>query len=169
MSTAILILTIVHVAISLVAIVTGLVTLFGMLSATRMDRMTAWFLSMTVATSVTGFFFPFNGFTPALGFGIISLLVLPVAIYARYNRRMLSRWRVVYIITAMFALYLNTFVLVVQSFLKVAFLHDLAPQQNEPPFAIAQLLVLVAFIVLTVLACLRFRIALPSPRRPAAA
>jgi hypothetical protein len=149
--------TLVHVVISLIAILAGLVVAYGLLNAKRYDEVNAVFLLMTVATSVTGFFFPFHGVTPGIKVGIISLVVLAVAILARYTYHLSGAWRRVYAITAMLALYLNVFVLVVQSFEKVPALHALAPTQKEPPFFIAQLVVLVIFIVLTVLASRKFR------------
>jgi hypothetical protein len=152
--------TIIHTLISLVGIFTGLVVLFGMLAAKRLDGWTKWFLITTVATSVTGFFFPFHGLTPAHGVGIISLLVLAVAIYARYPRQLADRWRWIYVVTAVIALYLNVFVGVVQAFLKVPALKEMAPTQTELPFKLAQLVVLALFIVLGIVAAIRFR---PAP------
>ena len=102
--------TFIHVLISLVGIFTGLVVLFGLLAGKRLDGWTKWFLITTVATSVTGFFFPFHGFTPAIGVGIISLLVLAMAIYAHYLRHLIGHWRWIYVVTAVIALYLNVFV-----------------------------------------------------------
>jgi hypothetical protein len=150
----------VHVAISLVAILSGLVVLFGLLTRRRLDHWTSFFLLTTVATSVTGFFFPFHGFTPAIGVGIVSLVVLAVAIFARYPRRLAGAWRWIYVISATLALYLNVFVLIVQSFQKVPALKALAPTQSEPPFLVAQLLALILFVVLGILAAIKFR---PAP------
>jgi hypothetical protein len=152
--------TIVHVLISLVGIFTGLVVLFGLLGGKRLDGWTKWFLITTVLTSVTGFFFPFHGFTPAHGVGIVSLLVFAVAIYARYPRQLAGHWRWIYVVTAVIALYLNVFVGVVQAFLKVPALHALAPTQTEPPFKLTQLAVLALFIVFAIAAAIRFR---PAP------
>lgn len=149
--------TLVHVVISLIAILAGLVAAYGLLNAKRYDEVNALFLLMTVATSVTGFFFPFHGVTPAIKLGVISLIVLTFAILARYAFHLSGSWRRVYAITAMLALYLNVFVLVVQSFEKVPALHALAPTQKEPPFAIAQIVVLVLFLVLTVFAAKKSR------------
>jgi len=145
----------VHVAISLIAIVTGLVVMFGLLARNRLDRWTALFLLFTVATSLTGCFFPFHGFTPAIGVGIISMLVLALAIFARYGRHLAGAWRWIYVITAMVALYLNVFVLIVQSFQKISLLKALAPTQSEPPFLFTQLIALTLFIVLTIVAAIR--------------
>jgi hypothetical protein len=122
-----------------------------------MDNWTALFLATTVATSVTGFGFPFTHLLPSHILGIISLIALAIAILARYSRHLVGAWRKIYVISAVIALYLNVFVLVVQGFEKVPALHALAPTQKEPPFAIAQLLVMLLFIVLTVFAAKRFR------------
>jgi hypothetical protein len=151
-------LTIAHVVISLVGLATGFVVIWGLLTGRRLDGWTALFLGFTVATSVTGFvFFPIKGVTPGIVLGVISLVVLAVSIYARYARHMAGPWRPIYIITAVIAQYLNYFVLIVQSFMKVPALHDLAPTQSEPPFAIAQLVALVAFVVLGVFSAIKFR------------
>ena len=147
----------VHVVISLIAILAGLVVAFGMLAAKRLDSWTAFFLLTTALTSVTGFFFPFHGFSPAIGVGIFSLVVLAIAIFARYSRKLAGAWRWIYSVTAMLVLYLNVFVLIVQLFQKVAALKALAPTQSEPPFMVAQLAALVIFAVLTILAAIRFR------------
>lgn len=147
----------VHVVISLVGILSGLVVMFGMLTSKRLDRWTAVFLVSTVATSLTGFGFPFKQLLPSHIVGLLSLIVLTVAITARYSQRMRARWRATYVITAAIALYFNVFVLVVQSFEKAPALHALAPTQKEPPFAISQLIVLVLFVVLTIAAVRRFR------------
>jgi hypothetical protein len=146
-----------HVVISLVGIVTGLIVLYGLLKSSRMDGWTFIFLLTTVLTSVTGFLFPFNGFTPAIGFGILSMIVLVAAIAARYAFHLAGAWRWVYVVGAVIALYLNCFVLVVQSFLKVPALNALAPTGSEPPFAITQGLVLVFFLITGFLAVRRFR------------
>jgi hypothetical protein len=157
MSIGLAVFTLIHVAISLVAIGAGFVVLFGLLNAKRLDGWTATFLATTVATSVTGFFFPVHHFMPSHAVGIVSLLVLSLAIAARYRRNLVGAWRLVYVISTMVSLYLNVFVLVAQLFMKVAVLKSLAPTGSEPPFAITQLAVLSLFIVLTVLAAVRFR------------
>ena len=150
-------LTLIHVAISLIAILSGIVVLVGLTGGHRLDGWTAVFLSMTIATSVTGFFFPFHGVTPGIVIGVLSLFVLAITVVARYPRQMAGAWRKTYVITAATALYFNVFVLIVQSFQKIPALKELAPTQSEPPFAVTQLTVLVAFIVLTVLAVKNFR------------
>ena len=132
-----------HVAISLIGIVSGLVVLYGMLGATGW---TALFLATTVLTSVTGFMFPATTVTPAAIFGAISLAVLAVALLALYVFQANGAWRWIYVVTALFALYLNVFVLVVQAFQKIAFLHSLAPNGSEPPFLVAQTIVLLTFL-----------------------
>jgi hypothetical protein len=149
--------TIIHVAISLVAIASGFIVVFGLISAKRLDGWTAFFLATTILTSVTGFGFPIVGVTPGIVLGVISLVVLAVALYARYARHLTGIWRPIFVITAVIAFYLNFFVLIVQSFQKVPTLKALAPTQSELPFAIAQLVALAAFINLGYLATTRFR------------
>jgi len=150
--------TLVHVLISLAGIFSGFVVLFGLLTRKQLDGWTLLFLATTVATSVTGFFFPFRGFTPAHAVGIISLIVLAIALYARYSRDLSGAWRKTYVFTAMLSLYLNLFVAIVQAFQKVPALKDLAPTQTEPPFKLTQLAVLMLFVALTIVAAIRFRI-----------
>jgi hypothetical protein len=112
--------TLLHVLISLVGIGSGLVVMYGFLNSKRLDRWTAVFLATTVATSVTGFLFPFHQLLPSHEVGILSLIVLTIAITARYGLRMSGAWRPIYVVSAAVALYLNVFVLVVQSFEKVS-------------------------------------------------
>ena len=149
--------TLVHVLISLVGIASGLVVLFGLVTAKRLEGWTALFLATTVATSVTGFGFPFEHLLPSHVVGVISLAVLAVAIAARYAFHMRGGWRHVYVVTAILALYLNVFVGVVQSFLKIPALRALAPKQTEPPFVVSQGVVLLLFVVLAIVAAIRFR------------
>ncbi len=150
-------LTSVHVAISLVGIFSGLVVAYGLLVARRLDGWTALFLTTTVATSVTGFFFPFKGVTPGDVIGVISLVVLAVAIVARYSKQLAGGWRRLYAVSAVLALYLNVFVLIVQLFEKVPTLKALAPTQKEAPFVVSQLVVVALFVALAVAAAKRFR------------
>jgi hypothetical protein len=147
--------TLVHVALSLIGIASGLLVVMGLLVGKPLDGLTTLFLTTTVATSVTGYGFPATHLLPSHVVGAISLVVLAFAIYARYSRKLAGRWRTTYIACAVAALYLNVFVLVVQLFLKVPSLHALAPTQSEPPFGIAQLVVLAAFILLGALAVRR--------------
>lgn len=149
--------TLVHILISLVGIASGFGVLAGFLAAKLFPRWTAVFLTTTVLTSVTGFFFPFRGFTPALAVGVLSLVLLAVAGYGLYSRRLAGGWRKAFVITTVVALYLNTFVLVVQLFQKMPVLVEIAPTQTEPPFAVSQAAVLAAFIWLGVVATKRFR------------
>lgn len=146
-----------HVAISLVAIISGLAALVGMLRARRLPGWTALFLASTVLTSVTGFMFPINGLTPAMIIGLISIVILAVALMALYLKNLDGAWRWIYVVTALTALYFNVFVLIVQSFQKVPALQKLAPTQSEPPFLIAQGVVLFAFLVLGTQAARKFR------------
>jgi uncharacterized membrane protein SirB2 len=148
--------TLVHVALSLVGILTGLVVLFGMFSSKKLPTSTALFLATTVLTSATGFFFPRDHVLPAHIVGVISLVVLAVAIFALYERQLAGSWRWIYVAGAVLALYLNVFVGVVQAFQKLPFLASLAPTQSEPPFVVAQVVVLVIFIALGVLALRSF-------------
>lgn len=150
-------LTFVHVAISLVAIALGIPVVARMIDPGRLTRLTAYFLAFTIATTGTGFLFPFLGVTPAFATGLISSAVLAVALYALFVRRLAGIWRAVYVVSAMIAFYLNVFVLVVQAFQKIGPLNALAPTGSEPPFAIAQGIVLLAFVWLTWRALKRFR------------
>ncbi len=150
-----------HVIISLIGIVAGLVVLFGMLSSSRMQGWTALFLATTILTSVTGFFFPFTKLLPSHIVGIISLIVLAIALLAYYVKRLAGGWRWIYVATAVLALYLNVFVAVVQAFAKLPALKQLAPTQSEAPFVIAQGIVLGLFVALLVGAVRTFH-----PERP---
>ncbi len=149
--------TFVHVVISLIGIGSGFVVIYGLLIGKRLDAWTALFLVTTAATSVTGFGFPFEHLLPSHKVGIISLVILAIVIPARYMFRLTGVWRPIYVIGAAMALYLNVFVLVVQMFLKIPALHALAPTGKEPPFLIAQIVVLAFFVVLTIAATKRFR------------
>jgi hypothetical protein len=149
--------TILHTAISLIGIVSGLVVLVGMLRARRLPGWTALFLATTVLTSVTGFMFPINGLTPAIVVGVISIVILAIALMALYVKHLSGAWRWIYVVTALTALYFNVFVLIVQSFQKVPVLQKLAQTQSESPFLIAQGVTLVAFLILGTLAARRFR------------
>jgi len=150
--------TLLHVLISLAGIGSGLVVLYGLITGKRLNGWTAVFLTTTALTSISAFGFPFDHLLPSHKVGIISLVVLAATILARYLFHMEESWRSVYVIGSALALYLNVFVLVVQSFMKVPALKALAPTQKEPPFLVAQLAVSLAFIWLTILAAKRFRI-----------
>jgi uncharacterized membrane protein SirB2 len=146
----------VHVIISLIGIASGFVVLFGFLNANRSHAWTVLFLTTTVLTSVSGFFFPTATILPSQIVGVISLIAMAMAIFALYRSHLAGAWRWVYVASAVFALYLNVFVGVVQSFQKLAFLKPLAPTQSEAPFLIAQLVVMGLFVLLGVLAVKRF-------------
>jgi hypothetical protein len=148
--------TIIHTLISLVAIVTGFVVLFGLLAGQRLSGWTKWFLIAAVATTVTGFFFPFHSLTPAFKLGIISAFVLAITIYSRYPGRLAGAWRWIYVVGAVISLYFNVFVLVVQSFEKIPALHAIAPTQTEQPFKLTQLIALAVFVLLGIVAVIRF-------------
>ena len=152
------ILTFVHVLLSLVGILAGFVVMSGFLAAKQIHGWTTVFIWTTVATSVTGFLFPFHKLLPSHVLGILSLVALAVAIVARYARQMAGTWRSIYVVSAVLALYFNVFVLVAQTFLKVPAAHALAPTGKEPPFLVVQLIVMAIFIVLGILAVKRFRI-----------
>jgi hypothetical protein len=145
-----------HVIISLIAIAAGLVVLFGWLAGKRLDGWAFVFLLFTILTSLTGFGFPFERVTPGIVVGAMSLVVLLLAVLALYLFRLAGAWRWIYVITAMVALWFNVFVLIVQSFGKIDALKALAPTQSEPPFLIAQLVVLAAMVALTVVAVRKF-------------
>ena len=149
--------TLLHVVITLVAIGSGLIVVGGMFASHKLPGTTAIFLLTTALTSVTGFLFPVHGFTPALGVGTLACLILLIALFALYKEHLVGAWRWIYVITAVASLYLNVFVLVVQSFVKVPALTALAPTQSEPPFAITQAVVLAIFILIGLIAVVKFR------------
>jgi hypothetical protein len=149
--------TLVHVILSLIGIVAGIVVLIGMLGSKRLAGWTALFLATTVLTSVTGFFFPVAHLLPSHIVGIISLVLLAVATFALYGGHLSGVWRPIYTVTATLALYLNVFVMIVQSFLKVPLLKAWAPTQTEPAFLVAQGAAFLLFLALTVLTTAKFR------------
>jgi len=159
--------TLVHVVISVIAILSGFVVVFGMLGGKLLNGSTALFLITAVVTSVTALMFPFEKVTPGIILGCISLVVLAIAIAARYAFHMTGAWRSVYAVLATLALYLNCFVLVAQAFEKVPALHTLAPTQSETPFLVTELVVLAAFVVLGTLATKRFSRAAPGAKAAA--
>lgn len=148
--------TLLHVVISLIGIVTGVFALAGMLRNEAPGWMTHVFLITTALTTITGFLFPITAFTPALGVGVISSVLLLAAFLALYGLRLAGPWRWIYVVTATAAFYLNCFVLVVQAFQKVPALSDIAPTQSEPPFAIAQGALLIVLLWLGWRALKRF-------------
>jgi hypothetical protein len=146
-----------HVVISLIGIASGLIVLYGLVTSRPFAGWTALFLVTTILTSATGFPLPPFGFDPPRVIGVLSLVLLAAAVAGLYFFHLAGAWRWIYTVTAVAALYLNTFVAVVQSFQKLSFLQPLAPTQSEPPFIVAQVVVLVAFIALGALAVIRFR------------
>jgi hypothetical protein len=148
--------TLLHVVLSLIGIVFGLLALAELIANRSSSLVTAIFLGFTIGTSVTGFLFP-GPMDPARIVGIISLVALGIALIARYGRRLAHRWRLVYVVTAVLALYLNVFVAIVQAFQKFPALHARAPTGSEPPFVVVQSLVLVVFVALGFAAARRFR------------
>jgi hypothetical protein len=151
--------TTVHVIISLIAIVSGILVMFGILGSNRMPGMTAIFLLFTILTSVTGFLFPFDKLLPSHMIGILSLVLLAIACIALYGMQLSGAWRWIYALTAMMSLYLNIFVLIIQGFLKVPVLTALAPGNppSGPAFAVVQGVVLVFFVIVIIGAIRRFR------------
>ena len=147
-----------HVVISLLGILAGFVVMAGMIMANPLDHWTAFFLITTIATSVTGFFFPVERLMPAHVVGVLSLVILALAVYARYPAHLAGSWRWIYVAAAVAAQYLNVFVLVVQMFQKIPSLKLLAPTQKERPFQLAQGAVLVVSVAWGVLAGLRFHV-----------
>lgn len=147
----------VHTLLSLLGIASGFVVLFfGLLASRKPGGATAFFLLTTVLTSVTGFFLPADRVLPSHIVGVISLIVLAIALLALYRFRLTGSWRRTYVITAVISLYLNFFVLIAQGFQKVPALHTFAPTQTEPPFVIAQVIALIFFLVVGTLAVKRF-------------
>jgi hypothetical protein len=146
-----------HVYISLIAIGAGFIVVYAMIAAKRVPLLTAVFLFMTALTSLTGFLFPFKGVTPAIVLGLLSLVVIVIAMIARRRSQTSGIWRGTYVISSILALYFNFFVLIVQSFQKIPSLHALAPTQTELPFKLAQLVTLIVVIVVTVLAFKKYR------------
>ena len=151
--------TILHVVISLIGIVSGLVVLVGLFKSQSQPGITALFLLSTILTNATGFMFPVEKLLPSHVIAIISLVLLAIACFALYGMKASGAWRSIYVVAAITSLYLNVFVLVIQSFLKISLLHELAPSvpPSGPPFAVTQGLVLVLFVAAIVAAIRRFR------------
>jgi hypothetical protein len=138
--------TLIHVVLSLVGIIAGLIVAGGLVAGKRLDGWTGVFLVSTVLTNVSGFGFPFVSLLPSHIIGVLSLVVLAVVIVARYLKHLAGVWRGVYVVGAVLALYLNVFVLLAQLFLRLPALIVAAPTQKEPPFLVTQLIVLALFI-----------------------
>jgi hypothetical protein len=159
MTSGLAIFALIHVVISVIGIASGLVVAGGLVAGKRLDGWTGLFLVTTVATSVTGFGFPFEHFLPSHAVAILSLVVLPIVIVARYVKHLGGAWRGIYVAGAVFALYLNVFVLFAQLFLRLPALVVAAPTGKEPPFLITQLVVLALFVWLGRAAMKGFRAA----------
>jgi hypothetical protein len=145
-----------HVFLSLVGLATGMFIIFGLVTSRRLSILTTLYLITTVATSLTGFLFPFKGVTPGIILGVLSMIALILAIVALYVKGLVGAWRATYVISICVSFYFNFFVLIAQSFAKVRALHSFAPTQSSPGFAITQLAVLLIFILLTVRAVKKF-------------
>ena len=148
--------TLLHVAISLVGIAAGFVVVYGFFTSKRLPGWTTAFLATTILTDITGYFFAFTKVLPSHIVGAISLVILAVAVVALYIYHLEGSWRWIYIAASVAALYLNVFVGVVQAFLKIPFLHELAPTQSDPPFIVTQAVVMVAFVAIGILASRSF-------------
>lgn len=149
--------TVLHVLISLLAITSGFIVIAMMIAGKRLPWQTAMFLFWTTLTSVTGFLFPFVKFTPAYVFGVVSLTALAIATYANYGAQLRGRWRTAFVVSSLFAQYLNVVVLVVQAFQKVPALHELGPRDGSPAVGISQAVVLAGFIFFGIKAVKNFR------------
>jgi hypothetical protein len=156
---SLIMLTQVHVVLSLIAIAAGCVVMVEMLNARAFNGMTTIFLVLTILTSATGFLFPVTQLLPSHVIGALSLLLLVLACVAFYAMKLSGPWRWIYVLAASGALYLNVFVLIVQSFLKIPTLQALAPGNppSGPVFAAVQGLVLAIFVVAIVFAWRRFK------------
>jgi hypothetical protein len=144
--------TLAHVVLSLLGIGSGLVAIFGLVASRRLEKWNLLFLVTTIATSLTGFLFPFHEFMPSHVIGIVSLVALAIAVVARYPRHLAGPWRRAYAVSATVALYFNVFVLVAQMFQKIPALKAMAPTQSEAPFLVSQVVVMALFVVLGVFA-----------------
>jgi len=150
-------LTMVHVSLSLIGIATGFLVIFQMIGGKALGGLNTIFLVSTILTSVTGFFFPITKITPGLVIGAISLVVLAIALFALYSKKLAGGWRTFYVVTAVIAQFFNVLVLIVQSFMKIRVLHAMAPTGEEAIVKIVQVCALVLLIVLGVIAARKFK------------
>ena len=149
-------LTLFHVIVSLIAIVSGIGVAYGLIVSRRYERCTFVYMVSTIVTLLTGFFFPYHGFTPAIGIGILcTLIFIPTAI-ARYTFHMNGIWRPVFIVGSLVLFFFNSLVLIVQSFQKIPALNAFAPNGNEPPIMVAQAALLVVFLIVGFFSVRRF-------------
>ena len=150
-------LTIIHVALSLIGIAAGFLVIFQMIGGKTLGGLNAVFLWTTILTSVTGFFFPITKLTPGLIIGSISLVILAIAVLALYSKKLAGGWRTTYVVTAVMAQFFNVLVLVVQSFQKIPALHEHAPTDDAPIVKMGQLGALLLCIVLGIFAGKNFK------------
>jgi len=146
MSTGLLAFTLFHTALSLIQLVSGIVVVLALMKSQDGGTWMPVYLLSGIATSVTGFLFPFNGFLPSHAFGVLSLILFAVILLARYGFHLTGVWRWIFTASLVLTVYLDAFVAVVQAFLKIPFLHALAPTGSETPFAVAQVVVLILFV-----------------------
>jgi hypothetical protein len=146
-----------HTALSLVQLVSGIIVVIELMGSRSSGPWILVYLVSAIATSVTGFLFPFDKFLPSHAFGIVSLILLLLVILARYTFHFAGAWRLVYVVGLVITVYLDAFVAIVQAFLKIPSLHALAPGGSEPPFAIAQGILLVIFVWLGIVAARNFQ------------
>jgi hypothetical protein len=155
-------LTLFHVVVSLLAILSGIIVAQGFIVGRRHENSTLSFMVTTIVTVMTGFFFPYHGFTPAIGVGILCVAIYVPTALARYTFHMAGIWRHVFIVGSLLLFFFNCLVLIIQSFQKVPFLNALSPTGNEPPIVAVQVALLIAFLVLGFLSLRRFRPGLPA-------
>jgi hypothetical protein len=160
--------TVIHVLITFVAIGTGFPVVFGLIGSHRLPKTTAIFWVFTVLTSVTGFMFflspSVRGFSPATATGVLAAIVFLFGLFALYVKYLYGAWRWVYVVAAVMSLYLNVFVLIVQTFEKVKLINPAAPMVGPPfaepqqfQFAVSQIAVLVIFVMLGIVGAIKFR------------
>jgi hypothetical protein len=149
--------TAIHTVLSLAAVASGIIVVIGLFGSKPLPVWNALFLATAVATSATGFGFPFTGFLPSHGLAVIALVVLAPTALAYYVFGLSGAWRWIYAVGVVLSLYFEVFVAIVQAFKKIPALTTLAPTGSEPPFAAAQGVALVVFAVLAIAAAIKFR------------
>lgn len=161
-------LTVFHTALSFLALFLGLFVVVVLLGAGDKPRLVGWFLATAIITTLTGFLFPFHGFTPAIGVGIVSCVILAVGLIARYALHRRGGWRHADTLALILTEYLLVFVGIAQAFLKVPSLHALAPTGTETPFKVSQAVLLTVTVIVAILAIRRSRQSRPAGRFQAA-
>jgi len=149
--------TFIHVALSLIGIGAGFFVMFELLTSRPLRILTALFFLSTIGTSLTGFLFPNKTVTPGIVLGVLSMIVLILALFAKHAKKLAGPWRPTYVVSVCFAFYFNFFVLVAQAFAKVPALKQVAPTMASPAFGLAQLVLLFIFVLLTIRAVKRYR------------